>query len=236
MSRRRATDPTRAVAYLRTSTSEQTQGLVAQREAIAAWAEREGVEVVAWHEEHVSGGVPVEQRPALSGALGDLVKHRAGLLVARCRDRFARDVAVAAALDAATARLGARLATADGLNGDDAGSEALRGLLDVVARMERRLISARTTAVLASKRNRGERTGSCPYGYTSTPDGRLVADPREVLVIDRVMELRRAGHPPRRVAELLDAEGVTWQRSRSKRLTEQTVSRIVRSQTQRARA
>ena len=45
--RTRPGNPKRAVAYLRVSTDEQRLGPEAQRAAIAAWAVREGITVVA---------------------------------------------------------------------------------------------------------------------------------------------------------------------------------------------
>src|SRR5678816_2395195 len=91
------TSPAVAVAYLRVSTEDQNLGPAAQRATITAWAARQGVQVAAWFtDQGVSGGKPVEDRPALLAALEALRVHGAGLLVAGKRDRIARDVVVAA--------------------------------------------------------------------------------------------------------------------------------------------
>src|SRR3954469_11593790 len=93
-------NPLVAVAYLRASTDEQRLGPEAQRAAIEAWAAREGVSVVAWHvDAGISGGSDLADRPALVAALGALRAARAGVLVVAKRDRLARDVAVAAAIE-----------------------------------------------------------------------------------------------------------------------------------------
>jgi DNA invertase Pin-like site-specific DNA recombinase len=226
--RRAKTDPRRAVAYLRVSTTEQGTGLLAQRDGITAWAEREGVEIVAWHEDHTSGATPADRRPGMTAALADLIGHRAGLLVAWKRDRLARDPLITGLIEGAARRAGSRVVTADGLNGDDMTSEAMRGMLDVLARMERRMIGARTRDALQAKRARGEVVGTPPYGYR-VHEGRYVPDLAEIHAIDRVMTLRRAGYPARVIADRLTAEGVSWPRAR--RWSEQTVWRIVRSQT-----
>jgi DNA invertase Pin-like site-specific DNA recombinase len=230
MTRRVTPDPTRAVAYLRVSTAGQDNGLTAQRDGIEAWAAREGVTIVAWHLDRVSGATALDKRPAMTAALADLTTHRAGLLVAWRRDRLARDPVVAGMLEAAVGRLRARVVTADGAaNGDDLASEAMRGMLDVVARMERRLIAARTSEALRAKRARGEAPGgTAPYGYR-IHDGRLVPDPAEIHAIDRLITLRREGYPARVIATRLELEGVPW--PRAKRWSTQTVWRILKSQT-----
>ena len=65
---------TRLAAVLRVSTSKQVDsglGLDAQREAIAAFAKREGFSVVSeWSDEGVSGAACMDKRPGLSGAVG----------------------------------------------------------------------------------------------------------------------------------------------------------------------
>jgi hypothetical protein len=60
--RRAQGNPGTAVGYVRVSTEEQNLGPEAQRDEIRAWAKRQGVEVVAWHEDRVSGATPAEKR------------------------------------------------------------------------------------------------------------------------------------------------------------------------------
>ena len=105
-----APDATKAVAYLRCSTDRQDLSPDAQRAAITTWAVREGVEVVAWHEDRgVSGGAELELRPGLTAAVADLAPKRAGLLVVAKRDRLARDVLTAALVERLCERAGARV-------------------------------------------------------------------------------------------------------------------------------
>jgi hypothetical protein len=84
-------DPAVAVAYIRVSTDDQNLGPDAQRASIAAWAARQGVRVVVWCiDKGVSGGKPVEDRPALLEALEAVRGRHAGLLVAAKRPYRAR--------------------------------------------------------------------------------------------------------------------------------------------------
>jgi DNA invertase Pin-like site-specific DNA recombinase len=214
-----------AVGYLRVSTEEQNHGPEAQRAAIVAWAEGAGVSVVAWHEDRVGGGTPVEDREALLAALADLRNHEAGLLVAAKRDRIARDVVVAATVEKMAQEAGAAVVTADGVCAADTPEGALmRGLLDLFAAYERACIRARTRAALAVKRARGEHVGgSRPFGFC-VQGGKLLAVEREQATIRRARELSVSGLSLRRVAAILHAE-----RRTARLLHPESVSRMIES-------
>lgn len=191
------TDPTRAIAYLRVSTSalQQELGIEAQRQAIEAWATREGVEVVAVYAEEISGGAALEKRAVLLEAIGALRTHRAGLLVVQRLDRFSRDPLSAAMAELEISRVGARVVCADGVgNGNDPASQLMRDVGLGVARFERAMIAARTKAALAVKRTRGESTGTAPYGWRVAEDGKTLArDDHEQRVLAAVRALRERG-------------------------------------------
>ena len=73
------------------STHRQDLSPDAQREAIRAWAKREGVEVIAFPEDlAVSGGTEIDKRPGLLAAIEALRTEDAGILVVAKRDRLAR--------------------------------------------------------------------------------------------------------------------------------------------------
>jgi len=202
-----ATDPARAIAYIRCSTLRQDLSPDAQRAAINTWAEREGIEVLAWHEDlGVSGGAPIDKRPGLLAAIDGLRAHGAGVLAVAKRDRLARDVLTAALVERLCERHGARLQSADGTgNGDSPEAQLMRNMVAAFAMYERALISARTKAALAAKKAKGERVGGVPYGYRDVA-GKLVEDAAEQAVIERARELRAGGKSLRAVGRaLLDA-------------------------------
>ena len=67
------------------------------------------------------------------------------VLVAAKRDRFARDVVVAATVERVAAKAGATVATADGMSAEDSPEGALlRTMVDAFAAYERAVIAART--------------------------------------------------------------------------------------------
>jgi DNA invertase Pin-like site-specific DNA recombinase len=208
--RRRAapTDPRKAVAYVRMSTERHDISPAVQRAAIEAWAARERVAIIAWHEDlGVSGGAALEERPGLMAAVEAVRTHGAGLLVVAKRDRLARDVLTAALVERLCERVGARVVAADGTgNGDTPEAGLLRTLLDAFAAYERALIRGRTKAALAVKKARGERTGGVPYGWSAV-GGRLVENPAEAQTVALARLLRAQGKSLRGVAAGLVAEG-----------------------------
>lgn len=223
---RNTTNPKAAVAYLRTSTDDQQLGPAAQRTAIERWAAGQGVEVVAWHEDHVSGAALPSERPALTAALADLRVKGAGLLVAAKRDRIARDPVVARLIEREAESHGSRVVSVAG-EGDGDTPEAVfqRGIADLVAELERGKIRQRTKDALQVKKSRGERVGSIPFGCRLADDGvHLVADEAEQEAISHVRTLRAAGMSLQAIADRLEADGI---KARGVRWYAMTVGRIL---------
>lgn len=216
----------RAIGYVRVSTDEQHNGPEAQRAALATWAERSGAELVSVHADHgVSGATPIDKRPGLLAALGEI---KAGdVLVVAKRDRLARDVIAAAMIDRMAERVGARVVTVDGAgDGDSPEAVLFRRMVDSFAEYERALIRARTRAALAVKRARGERMGSVPIGSRVAADGvRLERDDLEAEAVAIVNELRAGGMSIRRIAAELNARGVA---ARGEQWHPTTVQRLVK--------
>jgi DNA invertase Pin-like site-specific DNA recombinase len=190
-------DPKMAVAYSRvsTDTTRQELGAEAQRTAIEQWAKREGVSLVAWYIEEVSGGAALDKRPVLLEALGAVAAHGAGLLVVQRLDRFSREPLTAALAEVELRRHGAMLACADGAgSGEDPTAELVRGILLSVARFEKAMIRARIKAALAVKKTRGELTGAARYGFRVGADGKTLQEhPEEQAVLAQVRVLRASG-------------------------------------------
>lgn len=226
----RAGNPKQAIAYLRVSTTREQQelGVSAQRTAIETWGSREGVEICGWFEEEVSGGAPLEKRAVLLLAIDALREHSAGLFVVQRLDRFSRDPLTAAMAELQVARAGARVVTADGVgNGDDPGSVLMKDVALAAARFERSMIAARTRAALAEKRTRGESTGTPPYGWRVSEDGKtLEPDERERETLEWVRTLRARGWPYRQIQD--EATRMGWRSRTGKPFTLQAVFGMTR--------
>ncbi len=210
--RKRTAKPRTAIAYLRVSTDGKRQelGAEAQRQAIEVWAAREKVTILAWHLDEVSGGAPLDERPALLAALADVEAHGAAHLAVHRIDRFSRDPLSAALAEAQLVRAGASLAVAEGAGaGDDPTGELVRAVLVAVGRFERKLTAARIKAALAVKQGRGEMTGAARFGSRLAADGvHVEPDPEEQAVIARILGLSAEGGTVRGIAAQLGAEGV----------------------------
>lgn len=232
--RKRASNPLLAIAYLRVSTEDQTVNQ--QRDAIEAWAKQHGITVVAWFaDEGVSGAAPVEARPALLEAMAELKSSNAGLLVAAKRDRLARDVATATVIERLATEAGAKVVTSDGLDASNTPEgQLVRTLMDAIAQYELSLIRARTRVALASKKKRGEAVGSAPYGWRNlgrievqggkSVGGRLEAVPEEQAAIVRIRLLQAAGISHKGIAQALTTEGY---RARGRAWHATTVQRVL---------
>ena len=201
-----AADNRKAVALIRCSTDEQHLGPEAQRAALAVWADRNGVEIVATFEDKgISGTAAIGKRPGLLAALDALPQHGAGLLVVAKRDRLARDVMNAAMIERMAERVGARVVSAAGEGeGDDPASKLMRTMIDAFAAYEAAIIATRTSAALQAKKARGERLGVA--GGRNRLGGESVDAERaetERQIRECVAELRAAGMPFRAIADEL---------------------------------
>ena len=154
------------VTYYRVSTRKQGRsglGLDAQREAVARFAETEGLEIVAEFTEVETGkgSDALERRPQLAAALAQARKHGKCPVVVAKLDRLSRDVHFVSGLMAhrvpfVVAELGA-----------DADPFMLH-IWAALAEKERRLISERTKAALAAAkatvRGKHNRSRTCFAG------------------------------------------------------------------------
>lgn len=214
-------DPALAVAYLRASKDDQKLTADGQRASLERWASARGVRIVAWHEDHgVCSVTPIDKRPGMLSALADVRTFGAGVFCVAKRDRLARDPMISAAIEHMAASAGAQVLSAAGEGeGNDPTSKMMRGIIDLFAEFERAQIIARTTAALAVKRARGERTGSVPIGMrVDAADARrskktdapcaLVVDEREAQAIAVVRAEIAKGTSLRACAKTLNALGL----------------------------
>lgn len=146
-----------AVAYTRVSTAEQGRsglGLEAQRAAITAFAEREGITICGWFSECQSGkriSDTLAERPQLAAALEASRTSGAAVLVSKL-DRLSRDVHFISGLMVHKVHF---IVTELGTDVDP----FMLHLFAALAEKERAMISQRTKAALAALKARGVKLG-----------------------------------------------------------------------------
>src|SRR3712207_147119 len=131
------------VAYYRTSTTKQSLGIEAQREAVARFLNEGDWQLVGEFEEHESG--KNDTRPALAKAIDQCRRTGARLVVAKL-DRLSRDVHFITGLQ----KSGVSFVCADMPEMD----KFTAHIFAAMAQRERKLISTRTQIGRASCRER----------------------------------------------------------------------------------
>lgn len=191
-------DTSKAVGYIRVSTSEQVDsglGLDAQRAAIEAEAARRGWTLVAVQEDAGLSGKSVAARPGLLTALEQVRSGAAGTLVVAKLDRLSRSLRDFAELMEEATASGWNIVALDlGIDLSTAPGEFLASVMASAARWERRIIGQRTKDALAVKRAQGIRLGR-PAQLPPPVAARIVAD-------------REAGRSWSEIGRTLDAQGI----------------------------
>jgi DNA invertase Pin-like site-specific DNA recombinase len=145
------------IAYYRVSTQAQGKsglGLEAQRAAVTAFAQSEGMTIAAEFTEVETGkgADALDRRPQLAAALKAAKKAKAAVCVAKL-DRLSRDVAFIASLMVQKVPF---IVAALGANADP----FMLHIYAALAEQERRMISDRTKVALAGAKARGVQLGN----------------------------------------------------------------------------
>lgn len=184
------------IAYLRVSTAKQADsglGIDAQRAALTAWAQAEGVEIT-FLEDAGRSGARMANRPALQDALGMIRDGKAAGIVVSKLDRLSRNAAEILTLADEAQADGWRLAALD-LHLDTAtpAGGLILGVLASAAAFERARIAERNADKADALRREGK-----PRGRAAVP----------VEIADRIIAMRDQGDTYRAIADVLNAEGI----------------------------
>lgn len=207
-----------AIGYVRVSSEEQAEsglGLEAQRERIKAFCTLKGLTLAEIFEDAaVSGGKPLETRPAGAKLLTMARKGKAVVIVAKF-DRLFRSVADAATTIADFDKKGIELvAISEGFDMTSPYGRAMAQMASVFAELERAMIRERTKNAMGVKRSRGERISRhAPFGWEFGPEGKLVENVTEQDAIRLMQQLRSEGKGFDEIARLLDGSGVKPKRA-----------------------
>ena len=207
----------RAIAYLRVSTSEQGVsglGLEAQEAAIRAYADHRQWVLGSVYRE-IASGAKNKPRPILKDALEQLA--RGDVLVVAKADRLARSLSAYVEIITRSRAEGWMIVATDGsIDLSTPHGRAMSGMAAVFADLEAELIGDRTRVALQAAKARGKRLGRRP---TPLPKG----------VARNVSRWHRAGESLRDIAKRLNDAGVEtatgsghWHAATVKRVIEAT--------------
>lgn len=201
------------MAYIRVSTAAQVEGdgLSRQRDAIAAYAVKAGLDVVEeFADEGVSGTRPLAERPGLSALLARILGNGIRTVIVERADRLARDLIEAELILRELTKVGVQIIEAEGghnlSDGDDANPTAklIRQVLGAVAEFEKSALVGKLRAARDRKRREtGRCEGPVPYGEQAGEEAGL----QQVLALAK----KPRGKPRRSLREIvavLNEEGV----------------------------
>lgn len=201
----------RAIGIVRQSRGrEENLSPTEQRDRIEKVCEREGLELVAVHEEiDVSGGTPLAQRGGLRAAVESIEQGEAQVVVVAYFDRLFRSLVVQAEVTERVEAAGGRILAADvgEVSGATAGAWISSGVLGMVAEYQRRSIRERSGAAQALAVAEGRPPfGQFPPGYERV-DGRLVPN-ADAPTVRRAFALRVEGATIAEVRAFLRQQGI----------------------------
>lgn len=237
----------KAVGYIRVSTERQEISPDAQRHMLEQWASSTRAELVAVHQDQVSGAlerldsvltdgvvttrVDLRKRPGLLAALHDIDALDACALVTVKRDRILRELEGMRVIQRliAPARI---IATTFSIDETTTLGRFAVGVVDLQAEAERGQIRERTIASLAQRRREGRRVGALRLGQAVDNKGYIIDAPDELASIALMLELRaKRGWGRRRIADELQrrylAAGKKAFKPRGKRWQPGTVARVL---------
>jgi DNA invertase Pin-like site-specific DNA recombinase len=204
------------VSYIRVSTAGQGKsglGIGAQRDAIARFAEAEGLELAGEHVEVETGkgADALDRRPKLAQALAQARRVHGSVVVAKL-DRLSRDVAFVSGL------MSQKVPFIVAELGPDADPFMLH-LYAALAEKERAMISARTKAALAAAKAKGTVLGNprlAEFGGRGVASNKAAAAQFAANVLPLILPMKAEGKSLRQIAAALNerriptARGGKW--------------------------
>lgn len=168
-----------------------------QRDRIEAACDRDGLTLLAIHEElDVSGGKPIDGRPGLSRAVAAIESGDAEVVVAAYFDRLFRSLTTQHEVLERVERAGGQVLAVDvgQVTNESAGQWLSATMLGAVSEYYRRSMRDRSHEA----QQRAIRRGVVPWpnippGYVRGDDGRLVVDDKNSAVVRRAFAMRAAG-------------------------------------------
>ncbi|MHC4136110.1 MAG: recombinase family protein [Planctomycetota bacterium] len=204
-------DSTAVIGYVRVSSQDQADGgisLDAQRHRLEAYCAAHDLVLARVEEDAGISARKTTNRPALQRALQALKSGEASGLVAVKLDRLSRTTRDVLDLVARAEKESWALhSIEERLDTSSPQGRFVVTILGAIAQLEREQAAERTRAAMAELRRQGKRTSRFPpFGHRFQGD-RVVEEPAEQPVLQRMLELQAEGSGCYRIASVLNREG-----------------------------
>jgi DNA invertase Pin-like site-specific DNA recombinase len=205
----------RLTGYIRTSTRDQTLGLVTQRKTIEQYCDSKGWELAGFEQDQASGR-STRKRPGFARAQAACRSGSSEGIIASHVSRLSRSIVDLGMLLQDAERHGYTVVAVDiGCDTSSAQGQLIAGVLGSVAAWESAINSERTRAALGVLKNQGRKLGNDDFKGVDQD------------TIDRICFLRASGLTFAAIADRLEAEG--YEKPQGGRVWRgSTISRILR--------
>lgn len=206
----------KVIGYIRVSTKDQKENGVSlddQRIKIKAWCVSQGHDLVDIYEDYKSGS-SIKNRTAFNAAIQATKKDMYFVVIKL--DRFSRSLADTVNVAKRLKNRGATLVSiTENFDTCSPIGKVIFAMLASFAEFERDMIVKRTQDALTYKKEKGERLGTIPFGYTVDDDGKtLIRDEGEQGIIATIHILRRDGLSMQKIANQLNTDGLLTSKGR----------------------
>ena len=197
----------RAAIYARYSTDLQSERSIEDQFALClAYAAREGLSVVAQHDDRARSGGTLTGRPGLAAIMDLAAAGAIDIIVVEALDRISRDMEDLAGIYKRLSFAGIRICAVH----EGEVTTVLVGLRGLVGQLYREDNAHKVRRGLRGRFGDGIMIGRPPYGYRLAAGqvGQREIAPAEAAVLTRIFTDYVAGRSPRAIAAALNAEGV----------------------------
>ena len=186
--------------------------LLDQERMIRDYARTHGMELVQVFGEIKNTNNDLEH-PQLEKVLKAAEREEYDVLVIARLDRLTRNIRYLNAIIAEICvKYGIGLVSVEeGLDTTSGSGQLAMNIIDIFTKWDSKRISDRTREIIARKRERGERVGHAPFGYTYQ-NKKLVEVPEEQKTVELICRKRDDGMSYHKIARMLNEESIASKR------------------------
>lgn len=171
-------------------------------------AEKLNISFKVYKDEGLSGTLPIDERPAFSSLIDDVISGIITKVYVYDQSRLERSPEVRFAIQKVFKQQEIELYTANGLVLNDETTDFVGIVMSAANSLFVEVTKKKIKSVLKRNAQDGRRFGILPYGYSVDKDNKLIVDEKESLIIKRIFKLSIEGVGTNRIAELLNTDKV----------------------------